>query len=312
MVKRIGILSLLIVLIWSCGGNPGAEDGYASTREGRKVILTVAGAEYTNADFLKYVRVTTGQEFAALAPEAIQEMVHNFIEEKILLQAAEEANVALTANEKRRYVQALLGEDREDPADETAGFEPLLDKYLVEKFTAGLVQEIDVTLEEIEEYYEEHKRDFLRPERVTVSQILLATQEQAVAALEKVKGKPEEIFRETARNMSSGMEASRGGVMGVFTMGQLPVEMDRVIFQLKKGEVSQIVESAYGYHIFRLDEKMEQTLMTLEKAAPEIRKILINRKIERFMEAYLEELKRRLDWSFHSDRLAQPEQEDIP
>ncbi len=311
MHKQIGIFLLLIFLIWSCD-NSDAEGGYASTREGRNVVLTIDGAEYTNADYLRYVKVTTGQEFASLSPEALKELVNSFIEEKLLLRAAEKAGVALTSDEKRRYTKGVLGEDSgEISLDENPRLQPFLDKYLVEKFTAGLIQGLEVGDEGIERYYEEHKRDFLRPERVRVSQILLETQEQAVEALEKVKGKEEEIFRNTARTMSMGMEASRGGKMGVFAMGQLPVEMDNVIFQLKKDEVSQIVESAYGYHIFRLDEKLEQTLMTPEEAAPEIKKILLNRRIESYMETYLEELKNHLDWSFHSDRLAQPKQEDM-
>lgn len=313
MRKHIAFSLLVAVVFWSCSGFADKEEGYASTREGRKVILTVEGTEYTNADYLKYITVTTSQEFESLAPEALQELVQSFIEEKLLLHAAEEAGVSLTQDETQRYIHGILGSNPGgDSLEGHADSGPFLEKYLVEKFTAGLIQGLDVDPEEIKQYYEEHKRDFLRPDRVKVSQILLETQEQAVAALEKVKRGSEEIFRETARTMSTGMEAARGGVMGIFSMGQLPVEMDQVIFQLKEGEVSQIVESAYGYHIFRLDEKLEQTLMSLEDAAPEIRKILLNRKIESYMATYLDELKNRLDWSFHSDRLAQPEQEDRP
>lgn len=313
MRKHIAFSLLFTVIFWSCSRLADKEEGYASTREGRKVILTVEGTEYTNADYLKYINVTTSQEFESLAPEALQELMQSFIEEKLLLHAAEEAGVSLTQDETQRYIQGVLGNNAGgESLKGNPDTGPFLDKYLVEKFTAGLIQGLDVASEEIEQYYEEHKRDFLRPDRVKVSQILLETQEQAVAALEKVKRGSAEIFRETARTMSTGMEAARGGVMGIFAMGQLPVEMDQVIFQLKEGEVSQIVESAYGYHIFRLDEKLEQTLMSLEDAAPEIRKILLNRKIESFMATYLDELKNRLDWTFYSDRLAQPEQEDIP
>ncbi len=312
MWKQFGLISLILSLIWSCGRYFDNGGGYESTREGRKVILTIEEKEYTNADYRRYVKVTTGQEFATLSPEALKELTHSFIEEKLLLRAAQEEGVALTSEERRNYLGSVLGDDFiETSLEENPSAALLLDKYCVEKFTAGLIQGIQVSADEINDYYQDHKRDFLRPERVRVSQILLKTQEQAVAALEKIKGAPEEIFRETARAVSVGMEAVRDGSMGVFEMGQLPLEMDEVVYQLKEGEVSRIVESTYGYHIFRLDEKLDQTLMNLEEASLEIRKRLLNRKIESHMEAYLEELKKRCDWSFYYDRLALPEQEEI-
>jgi parvulin-like peptidyl-prolyl isomerase len=314
MKKKLRIVLLLIIaMLCSCGRSADTGSDYASTREGRRVILEIEGKEYTNADFRRYLNVTTGQEFTSIAPEAQQELVLSFLEEKLLLEAAEDASVTLSDEESRKYLQGVLGENAVlETAEADTAVKPFLDKYLVEKFTAGLIQGIEVNSDEIEQYYEEHKRDFLRPERVRVSQILLGSEEQAVAALERVKGRSEDVFRETAQNMSIGMEAPLGGEMGIFAMGQLPVEMDNVIFQLKKNEVSQIAESAYGYHIFRLDEKLEQTLMTLEEANSEIRKRLLNREIGRFMEDYLKKLKERYDWTFYSDRLAKPEIGEIP
>ncbi|MFW6137458.1 MAG: hypothetical protein ACOC5U_05190, partial [Candidatus Aminicenantaceae bacterium] len=143
MWKQFGLISLILSLIWSCGRNIDNGGEYESTREGRKVILTIEEKEYTNADYRRYVKVTTGQEFATLSPEALKELTHSFIEEKLLLWAAQEERVALTSEERRNYLESVLGEDfTEISLEENPSAALLLDKYCVEKFTAGLIQGI--------------------------------------------------------------------------------------------------------------------------------------------------------------------------
>jgi parvulin-like peptidyl-prolyl isomerase len=181
---------------------------------------------------------------------------------------------------------------------------------LIEKYTFELVKDIDVNEEEIKEYYSQKKRDFLRQERVKVSQILVRTEEKAIEVMEKMKDPSEENFRKMAKEVSVGLEASKGGEMGVFEMGQLPFEMEKVIFSLKEGDMSPVVESTYGYHIFRLDKRYEPELISVKEAAPEIQKILLQQKIQMRISEHLAELKKNIVWSSYPQNLSFPYKED--
>ena len=141
-----------------------------------------------------------------------------------------------------------------------------------------------------------------------MSQILLETESKAVEVLETVKNADEEGFRKMAREESVGLEALKGGEMGVFEMGQLPFEMEKVIFSLQEGELSSVVKTSYGYHIFRVDKRLGPELISEEEASSSIRTKLLNQKIEERISRHLEDLKLSIDWSFYPLNLPFPYQ----
>ena len=274
-------------------------------------ILEVQESSYSNVDFDKYIQHVVGEDYQNLPPKTLSRIFDNFVEEKILLQDALNRSISLTQTEKKNYLaklsQQYRGVDKQDissGAEHEFGFE----KLLVEKLTVSLVRDIAVSAEETKGYYEQNKLEFLRPELVKVSQILLATEDKAIEVLEKVKDMTEEDFRSVARDVSVGVEASRGGELGIFELGQLPFEMEKVIFSLEEGKTSQVVESSYGYHIFRLDEKFEPELISEEEAAPQVEVKILERKIKEFMSAYVQELRTKLDWKAFPENLPFPYQ----
>jgi parvulin-like peptidyl-prolyl isomerase len=272
-----------------------------------KVILKVSDSFYFNSDFEKYLRSIAGQEFESLSVSSLSRLFDDFIDEKILLQAARDQEISLTVEEQKEYLAKLTRESwsngKESLLDEIE-YDALLEKLVIEKYLSRQVEEINVTDEEIAEYYELHKRDFLRPERVRVSQILLKTEGKAVEVLERVKNASGEDFRKIAREESEGVEASKGGEIGLFEMGQLPFEMEKVVFSLKAGEISPVVESSYGYHIFRLDEKLEPELVPEDSAFSEIMIKIFNQRIQRFLQDHMESIKSQLDWNSYPNNLS--------
>jgi parvulin-like peptidyl-prolyl isomerase len=271
------------------------------------VILRVTDSFYFNSDFEKYLLSIAGQEYKDLSLSSLSRLFDDFVDEKILLQAAKNQETSLTVEEQKEYLAKLTRESwangKSNPLDDLE-YESLLEKLVIEKYLSQQIDAIDVTDEEIKEYYELHKREFLRPERVRVSQILLKTEGKAVEILERVKNANAEAFREIARDESSGVEASKGGEMGMFEMGQLPFEMEKVVFSLKVGEVSPVVESSYGYHIFRLDEKLEPELVPEDSAFSEIMIEIFNQRIQQFLSEHMESLKSQLDWNPYPSNLS--------
>ena len=91
--------------------------------------------------------------------------------------------------------------------------------------------------------------------------------------------------------------------MGVYKQGDLPYDMERVIFALDVGKISQVVESAYGYHIFRLDRKFPPQLQPLSEAAPAVRVKVLDQKIKDALAVHLGGLKDTLSWKIFPENL---------
>jgi parvulin-like peptidyl-prolyl isomerase len=315
---KYGLLFLLLaglLFLASCkGGKTGQEPSGFDLGDPQKknnIILKVEDSFYFNSDFEKYIRATLGDDYSSSNVVSLSRLLDSFIEEKMLFQAAQNQKVALTWEEKKEYLAKLANEFKSDSRRdslEELDTKILFDRLIIQKYTYELVKGIEVKTEEIKEYYQLHKREFLRPERVKVSQILLETEDKAVEIYEGVKNASEESFRKIAQAESVGLEAGKGGEMGVFEMGQLPFEMEKAIFSLKEGEVSQVVESSYGYHIFRLDKRYEPELISEEKAAPGIKVKILNQKIKKRISEQIEDLKNSMEWNFYPQNLSFPYQ----
>ncbi len=301
---------LLIILILSSAcekerKNAPPDPGFP--KEENKLILKIEETSYFNSDFQNYLRYAVGADIKSLPPASLSRLMDNFIEDKILLYEAKRQKINLTWEEKKKYLAKFASHpwpNGEKISLDEVETNILFDRLLIEKFTYELIKEIDVEEEEVSQYYEEHKEEFLRPERVKVSQILFKNEEKAIETLKKLKNASEENFREVARRESLGVEAWKGGEMGVYERGQLPFEMEGVVFSLKEGELSPVLESSYGYHIFRLDKRYEPELISLEEATPEIKIKLLNQKIRKFISDYLNELKENLEWTFYPQNLS--------
>lgn len=275
------------------------------------IVLQIQEFYYSNSDFENYLRYNVGDYYRTLPIVSLSRLFDNFVEEKILLEAARNQEISLTWEEQKGYLARLttesLSNGKKDTMDEIET-KILFETLLIEKYTFEAIKDIEVKEEEIKEYYDLHKRDFLLPERVKVSQILLTTEEKAVGVLERLNDSSEESFRKAALEESTGTEASKGGEMGLFEMGQLPFEMEKVIFSLKEGELNPVVESSYGYHIFRMDKRYELELISEEKASPAIKVKILDLKIKLRISSHIEYLKNNMEWSFYPLNLSFPYQ----
>jgi parvulin-like peptidyl-prolyl isomerase len=91
--------------------------------------------------------------------------------------------------------------------------------------------------------------------------------------------------------------------MGVFQQGELPADMEKVIYALDEGRTSQVVESSYGYHIFRLDRKFPPALLSASEAAPAIQERLMAQKTKEALATHLAGLKDTLSWEARPQNL---------
>lgn len=272
----------------------------------RGPVLRVESREFSNDDLMAYVRSNGGDDTKKLSTDSLSRLFDRFVDEEILLAAARQRNMTLTWEEKKGYLAKLAGEsssaNRTPPPDPSAP-ESVFDGLLIEKYVYQVIKDVKVDDAEVRAYYDGHKKEFLLPERVQVSQILVQTEQRAVAVLHRIENAPEAEFRKAAREESSGPEAFKGGVMGQYKRGELPYDMEKVIFALDAGKISQVVESSYGYHIFRLDERFPPQLQPLSEAAPAVRVRILEGKIKDALAVHLEGLKDTLSWKTFPENL---------
>lgn len=102
-------------------------------------------------------------------------------------------------------------------------------------------------------YYEEHLSAFQVGEKVRVRQIVVSDGEEAIQILKRLK--KGESFEKIAREKSLGPEKVRGGDLGYFGRDEKLPEFN-VVFDMEVGTISEVIKSPYGYHIFKLEEKI--------------------------------------------------------
>jgi parvulin-like peptidyl-prolyl isomerase len=144
----------------------------------------------------------------------------------------------------------------------------LKEKLLAEKVINAVAQ-FDVPIDDksVEQYYIDHIGEYSFPEQVRARQIVVATENEAKAILRRLrKG---EDFEELAKEKSMTPERVYGGDLGFFARGEMPEPFDEV-FLLKVGVVSKVIKSPYGYHIFKIEEKVEAKVREFDEVKDEI------------------------------------------
>ncbi|UTH73211.1 SurA N-terminal domain-containing protein [Chromobacterium sp. IIBBL 290-4] len=135
----------------------------------------------------------------------------------------------------------------------------------------AVAQGVKVSDAEIQKYYDQHKGD-LAGEQRRASHILLAVAKDAKPEQKaKVRAEAEAILKEARANPAKFAElakaksqdpgsAEKGGDLGFFGHGMMVKQFDDVVFRMKPGQISEVVETEYGFHIIRLDEVKAQSL----------------------------------------------------
>lgn len=137
--------------------------------------------------------------------------------------------------------------------------------------------QVSISDEELLEYYNDNKESFLEPEQVHARHILVETEEEANNLLLQLKEGLTD-FAELAKEKSIGPSAPSGGDLGFFARGQMVKEFEDAAFSLEPGEISEVVQSQFGYHIIKSEEKKEEYSPTFEEAKERISNTLKNQR----------------------------------
>ena len=248
----------------------------------------------------------TMDEIKQNLPKLEEKALDQAIGAKLLLDRAQQLDVPVTGAdidaEVAKVVMQVGGEENFKKALEAQGiteiaFRKELEKgakvnKLVEQACAGVA---DPTDDEVAKFYEAHKAEFVVPPQVLCQHILVKGSDDA--ALDKIKAIRERIvsgksdFAAEAKEHSDCPSGQEGGSLGWFGRGMMVPEFDKVAFEMKKGEVSGVVSTQFGYHIiYKADEKGggEQTLVDVHD---QIKDLLRHEARGRAMDAFVAELR---------------------
>jgi peptidyl-prolyl cis-trans isomerase SurA len=159
---------------------------------------------------------------------------------------------------------------------------------------------ITIGKDEVEKYYNEHKKDYVRPEQVGLREIVVATEGKKDAELPDLKKKAEtalqrvkdgEDFGEIAKRFSDGSTAKQGGFLGIYKRGELSKELEDIVFKMKKSELTGVMDTKQGYLVLQVLEHYDEGEQTLAKVEPEIMDKLYSERMEPKLREYLKTLR---------------------
>jgi peptidyl-prolyl cis-trans isomerase C len=228
-----------------------------------------------------------------------QTILQGLIDRQLLLQDARAKGISVAPELVRSTVARLKAEYQDGRFQEALAqgrlSEPDFEKktaatLTVERLVDEVVYErVAVTEDELHGYLEAHAAEFQEPEQVHAAQIVVKDVEDARRLKDELqKGKK---FAELARASSLSADARLGGDLGWFPRGVMPPEFDKVAFSLQPGQVSDVVTSEYGFHLFKVLDRRPAHKKELAQVRREVERRLLRDKKEKAQAAYVKELR---------------------
>jgi peptidyl-prolyl cis-trans isomerase SurA len=160
---------------------------------------------------------------------------------------------------------------------------------------------INIPNDEVKKYYDAHPDEFTRPEQVDIAEIFLSTEGKSPEEIESVQKKAEDLrnrvikgddFNEIAKRYSEGSTAKdQGGDLGTFKRGVLAPQLDEVVFELQKGQITDVIQTKTGFEILKVQAHFVAGLQPMDKVENEIMNKLYMGKMQPTMRTYLAELR---------------------
>jgi peptidyl-prolyl cis-trans isomerase C len=162
---------------------------------------------------------------------------------------------------------------------------------------------VAVTEEEIRAELDAHPELAQEPEQVHAAQIVVKELDEAKEIRAKLRDGAK--FADLARERSLSADAKDGGDLGWFPRGVMPPQFDAVAFSLGAGQISDVVTTDYGFHIFKLLERRPARKKDLAAVRAEVERRLLRAKQEQAQTDFVAQLRSRADIRINENLVAQ-------
>jgi len=255
-----------------------------SAAEPDDVVAKVGNADVTEAD-LAFAAQDLGQQLQRFPPAQWRQLlVDAVIDMELLAQAAREDGLDQDPDFKRQL--------------EFLELQALRNAYLSQKIGG------EISDEALQAAYEKEYADFVGDEEINARHILVKEKAEAEALIKELDGGAD--FAELAKEKSTGPSGANGGDLGYFTQGQMVKPFEEAVFTLEPGSYTkEPVETQFGWHVIKLEDKRRQEKPSLEAVSDQLRQQLFR---ERY-EAKMAELKDAVEVEILDEKLAETGEE---
>jgi parvulin-like peptidyl-prolyl isomerase len=292
MNKKLVFIFIFAVFFAQCNHSSAKKKAKEAvdqvTTAENKVVMAIGPISLTNRELKEFIKLQYADIFEQKDNDKLLSRLFDvFCEQQILLFKAEQANVQVSDSEAADYLKEIQAR-RKDLAVDALTIRNVLkvQKYLL----ANVYKDIAVSDAEVAHFYESHLGDFRKTEEIQLFQIMVTEREKLLKIRQELLNKPSR-FDEIARRESISPEAANGGAMGFFEKGMLPQEMEGVVFSLKVDEISPIVESPYGFHLFKVTQKRKARMLLLTAVKDEIKNKMLSARLAAAYQDFLTKLK---------------------
>lgn len=300
----------------------------ADTKEGGEaagddVVAVVNGEKIPRqeleqkVDFVKQRYASQGQQMGEDQLSTMKkDIVQSLVEKSLLYQKSQELGIQVDSEEvnsqleqfknqfpdEKQYEQQLSGlgyteDSLRSEIEENIAIQELIEKEIASK--------ISITDEDLKSYYEENQKEFETPESVKARHILIKADQEAdktekQAAREKIQKIEKRVdegesFSHLAKTESECPSSEKGGDLGFFSQGQMVKPFEEAAFSMEPGDVSDIVETRFGYHLIKVEDKKSASKKSFDEVRQGLEQRLKQQKIKEKMPDYVEDLKEAAD-----------------
>ena len=243
-----------------------------------------------------------------------KEVLERLINRELLYQASQKNGIKVEESEINEQIDTLKKRfPNEDEFKKTLKGMKFSQNYLTTQIRRDLAiqrfiekqfsEDITVSDKETKKYYDDHPDAFNSPEQVKASHILIkvdpegdkAKKDAARKKIEEIQQrvKKGEDFATLAKELSQCPSSAEGGDLGYFQRGQMVKPFEDAAFALAPGEVSDIVETKFGYHLIKSVDKKSKTSFAYDDIKERLQQHLKQTKIQEQVNEYVEELKKK-------------------
>jgi peptidyl-prolyl cis-trans isomerase SurA len=275
-----------------------------------EIICKVNGDIVTRGEMLREKKMMeselrqqglSGARLTDALNEASKNILREKVDELLLVQKAKELDIKVEAELNKQlldiqrqikivdpekfqeYVREHVGEPFEDYKAEIKNH--LLQQKVIRE---EISRKINFKRDEMEAYYNDHKGEFMRQERVFLREIFISTDSKdaaGVAAAEKkakdlvTRGRKGERFAEMAISNSDAPNAAQGGEMPALEKKDLLPELEKAIWNQSRGYVTDPIKVDHGFDIFKVEEHQKAGLAEFEEVQYEVQDKLFQPKM---------------------------------
>jgi len=244
-----------------------------------------------------------------------KDMLRNRIDQLLLVQRAKELDLNVDTEVSKYLADLQRTEKIPDPdkfhelVRQQAGmsfedFKQQVKENMMTRQVIGreVASRITIPQSEIEAYYNAHKKDFIRDERVYLREILVSTDGKDAAGMAAAERKANDLytrasrgerFADLAKDNSDASTAAQGGDLGAgYKKGDVNSQIESAVWSVKPGTVTKPMKTDHGWLILKVEEHTKAGQATLAEAQDEIREKLYEPKMEPKIREYLSSLRK--------------------